>query len=38
MQHYIIDKEQQAEIGCLLCAAMDAETEIIWSKYKDLIM
>ena len=33
IQQYIKDKEQQAEIYCLLCAAMDAKTETLYNKY-----
>ena len=38
IQQYIKDKEQQAEIYCLLCAAMDAKTETLYNKYIDLLV
>ncbi|XP_062599776.1 uncharacterized protein LOC134261354 isoform X2 [Saccostrea cucullata] len=38
IQQHIKDKEQQAEIYCLLCAAMDAKSESVYNKYSDVLI
>lgn len=38
IQQYIKDREQQAEIYCLLCAAMDAKTKVLLDKYLDILV
>lgn len=38
IQQHLKDTEQQAEIYCLLCAAMDAKTETLFNTYCDVLV